>query len=138
MVDETNRERAKARVLRKVGVVALALALMGVPAAPRVAQAAELAPATASVPVGPPGPAIPQVVCTDTVAPGVAPIAATAGLSGAHAALYARPGFPTLCPGSTTTVTIALHNTGPLCRVGDPALGPRGAQPRQHKATAPA
>jgi len=116
-------------VFRKVGVVALALALMGVPAAPR-AQAAELAPATAPVP------SLPQAVCTDTVAAGMPAIPATTGLSGAHAALYARSGFPTLCPGSTTTVTIAFENTGSLGWYGNAALGTWGPDPGQDKASA--
>src|SRR5258707_13913230 len=130
MVDETNRERAKARVFRKVGVVALALALIGVPAAPRVAQAAEIPPPSAPVPI------VPPALCTDTVGPGVAPIAATEGLSGAHAALYARSGIPTLCPGSTTTVTIAFENTGSLGWYGNAALGTWGPDPGQDKASA--
>jgi len=130
MVDETNRERAKARVFRKVGIVALALALIGVPAAPRVAQAAEITPPSAPVPI------VPPALCTDTVGPGVAPIAATAGLSGAHAALYARSGIPTLCPGSTTTVTIAFENTGSLGWYGNAALGTWGPDPGQDKASA--
>ena len=115
----------------KVCVTALALALIGVPATPRAAQAAELAPTSAPTPIMPAGPAQPQATCTDTVAGGVAPIAATAGQSGAHAALYARSGFPTLCPGSTTTVTIAFQNTGSLGWYGNAALGTWGPDPGQ-------
>ena len=111
-------------MVRKIAVVALALALGCLPATPRVAQAAEGAPLA------------PQAACTDTVAPGVPPIAATTGISGAHAALYARSGFPTLCPGSTTTVTIAFLNTGSLGWYGNAALGTWGPEPGQDKASA--
>ena len=123
-------------MFRKVCVTALALALIGVPASPRAAQAAELAPTTAPTPVVPAGPAQPQTTCTDTVAPGVAPVAATTGLTGAHAALYARSGFPTLCPGSRTTVTIAFQNTGSLGWYGNAALGTWGPEPGQDRASA--
>ena len=123
-------------MFRKVGVVALAVALVGVPAAPRVAQADEIAPTTAPVAVTPPGPVAPQVACTDTVAPGMPAVAATTGLPGAHAALYARSGFPTLCPGSTVTATIAFLNTGSLGWYGNAALGTWGPEPGQDRASA--
>src|SRR5438270_14079888 len=84
----------------------------------------------------PAGPAQPQVTCTDRVGPGMPPVASTVGLSGAHAALYARSGFPTLCPGSTTTVTIAFLNTGSLGWYGNAALGTWGPEPGQDRASA--
>src|SRR5205085_1566378 len=68
--------------------------------------------------------------------PGMPPVASTVGLSGAHAALYARSGFPTLCPGSTTTVTIAFLNTGSLGWYGNAALGTWGPEPGQDRASA--
>ena len=117
----------------KICVAALAFALIGVPATPRAAQAAELAPTNAPTPIVPSGPTQPQAACTDTVGPGMPAIAATTGLSGAHAALYARSGFPTLCPGSTTTVTIAFQNTGSLGWYGNAALGTWGPDPGQDR-----
>src|SRR5438270_8861127 len=83
----------------------------------------------------PAGPAQPQVTCTASVGPGMPPVASTVGLSGAHAALYARSGFPTLCPGSTTTVTIAFLNTGSLGWYGNAALGTWGPEPGQDRAS---
>jgi peptidoglycan/xylan/chitin deacetylase (PgdA/CDA1 family) len=53
-----------------------------------------------------------------------------------HAALYARSGFPTLCPGSSTTVTIAFLNTGSLGWYGNAALGTWGPEPGQDRASA--
>jgi len=120
-------------VFGKVWVAALALALIGLPASPHVAQAAEVGPAFAPKPFAPPGPS--PVTCTDAAAPGVSPIAATTGLFGAHAALYARSGLPTLCPGSSTTVTVAFLNTGSLGWYGNAALGTWGPEPGQDRAS---
>lgn len=122
-------------MFQKLCVTLVALALVAIPATPRVSQAAELAPAAPIVPVVPAGPAQPQVSCTDTFGPGMAPVASTTGLPGAHAALYARSGFPTLCPGSTTSVTIAFLNTGSLGWYGNAALGTWGPEPGQDRAS---
>jgi peptidoglycan/xylan/chitin deacetylase (PgdA/CDA1 family) len=123
-------------VFRTVWVTAIAVALLWVPVSPRAAQAADLEPGTVATPIMPPAPALPQVLCTDATAPGVAPVAATWGIEGAHAALYARSGFPTLCPGSTTTVTIAFENTGSLGWYGNAALGTWGPDPGPDRASA--
>lgn len=96
-------------------------------------RATELDPGTPSTPIVPPVASLPQTTCTDSVAPGVAPVPATTGLAGAHAALYARSGFPTLCPGSSTTVTIAFLNTGSLGWYGNAALGTWGPEPGQDR-----
>src|SRR5256885_16531124 len=88
------------------------------------------------MPVLPAAPVLPQLTCTDTAGPGVAPVAAVGGIGGAHAALYARSGIPTLCPGSTTTVTIAFQNTGSLGWDGNAALGTWGPGPGQDRASA--
>ena len=115
--------------------MAILLAIIGGQVPARVATAAELAD-TAGAGVGPTTP--PQVVvpCTETVEPGVPPVAATTGIDGAHAALYARSGFPTLCPGGSTTVTIAFLNTGSLGWYGNAALGTWGPEPGQDRASA--
>ena len=123
-------------MFQKLCVTVIALALLAVPASPRVSQAAELAPAGPIRPVIPAGPAQPQVSCTDTIGPGVAPVASATGLPGAHAALYARSGFPTLCPGSSATVTLAFLNTGSLGWYGNAALGTWGPEPGQDRPSA--
>ena len=98
-------------------------------------RAADLEPGSSAAPIRPPAPTLPQTTCTDTVAAGVAPVTAATGLRGAHAALYARSGFPTLCPGSTTTVTVAFLNTGSLGWYGNAALGTWGPEPGQDRAS---
>jgi peptidoglycan/xylan/chitin deacetylase (PgdA/CDA1 family) len=123
-------------VFRRVFIAAISVALLGVPGTAPASRAADLEPGTVATPVRPPSPTLPQVTCTDTVAPGVPPVAATTGIAGAHAALYARSGFPTLCPGSTTTVTIAFLNTGSLGWYGNAALGTWGPDPGQDRASA--
>jgi len=120
-----------------VAAMTLAMvAMVGGLGSPRAAQAADLEPSPVVTAGIPPAPAIPQVACTDTAAPGVPPVAATTGLPGAHAALYARSGFPTLCPGSSATVTIAFLNTGSLGWYGNAALGTWGPEPGQDRASA--
>jgi peptidoglycan/xylan/chitin deacetylase (PgdA/CDA1 family) len=122
-------------LFRKLCIAVIALAIVGAPASLRATQASELEPGTQSTPIMPPAPGLPQVTCTDTVAPGVAPISAPTGIAGAHAALYARSGFPTLCPGSSTTVTIAFENTGSVGWYGNAALGTWGPEPGQDRAS---
>ena len=122
-------------MFRRICIAAIAVALLYVPVS--AARATELEPGLiAGAPVVPPVPSLPQVTCTDSVAPGVPPVGATTGLPGAHAALYARSGFPTLCPGSSTTVTIAFLNTGSLGWYGNAALGTWGPEPGQDRASA--
>jgi peptidoglycan/xylan/chitin deacetylase (PgdA/CDA1 family) len=123
-------------VFRKVCITVIALALLWVPGSPRAARAADLQPGRIAGPVMPPSPTLPTITCTDTVALGVAPVQATTGLAGAHAALYARSGFPTLCPGSSATVTLAFLNTGSLGWYGNAALGTWGPEPGQDRASA--
>jgi peptidoglycan/xylan/chitin deacetylase (PgdA/CDA1 family) len=123
-------------VIHRLGVIVIAFVLVWVGVSPHAGQAADLGSGTTPNTALPPVPAAPQVTCTDTVAPGVAPVAATNGLAGAHASLYARSGFPTLCPGSTTTITIAFQNTGSLGWYGNAALGTWGPEPGQDRASA--
>jgi peptidoglycan/xylan/chitin deacetylase (PgdA/CDA1 family) len=79
--------------------------------------------------------------CTDQVGPGIAPPATLAlGLPGYHAAWYGQSGYPTLCPGSTATATVAFMNTGSLGwyagRPGQTALlGTWGPEPGQDQAS---
>lgn len=114
-------------------IAVIAIAILGVPLSS--ARASDLEPGTRATPIMPPLPSLPQVTCTDSIGAGVAPIASGNGLAGAHAALYARSGFPTLCPGSSTTVTIAFQNTGSLGWYGNAALGTWGPDPGQDRAT---
>jgi len=123
-------------VFRKVCIAAIAVALIWAPGSLLATRAAELEPGTIASPALPPAPGFPQLTCTDSVAAGIAPVAAVTGLTGAHAALYARSGFPTLCPGSATTVTIAFLNTGSLGWYGNAALGTWGPEPGQDRASA--
>jgi len=122
-------------MFRKLFIAAIAAALLCGPVSAPVARAADLTPGSQAIPILPPAPSLPQVTCTDSAAPGVAPVAAVGGIAGAHAALYARSGFPTLCPGSTTTVTIAFENTGSLGWYGNAALGTWGPVPGQDRAS---
>ena len=120
-------------MLRKLCIAALLLALLGTLLPARAAQAAEVVGAGRDA-VGPttPGP----IPCTETVDPGLPAVASATGIPGAHAALYARSGFPTLCPGGSTTVTIAFLNTGSLGWYGNAALGTWGPEPGQDRASA--
>ena len=128
----------KTTALRRFYLTVLTLALLAIPASPRAALAAEPAVGPAAdAPVAPViQPSLTAAVCTDGVAPGVAPVAATNGLVGAHASLYARTGYPILCPGSTATVTIAFQNIGSLGWYGNAALGTWGPEPGQDRASA--
>ena len=122
-------------MFRKICITAVAVALLCGPVSAPAVRAADLEPGSPAKPILPPAAALPQLICTDAVAPGLAPVAATLGLAGAHAALYARSGFPTLCPGSTATVTIAIQNTGSLGWYGNAALGTWGPVPGQDHAS---
>ncbi|HTH69646.1 MAG TPA: hypothetical protein VL493_00065, partial [Candidatus Saccharimonadales bacterium] len=122
-------------MFRGACITAIAVALLCGTVSVPGARAADLEPGSPASPILPPAPALPQVTCTDSVAPGVAPVAAVGGIAGAHAALYARSGFPTLCPGSTTTVTVAFQNTGSLGWYGNAALGTWGPVPGQDRAS---
>lgn len=113
--------------------MAILLAVIG-GQVPARAQAAELAD-TVGTGVGPTTPPQAAVPCTETVEPGVPPVTATTGIDGAHAALYARSGFPTLCAGGSTSVTIAFLNTGSLGWYGNAALGTWGPEPGQDRAS---
>ncbi|CAN5212701.1 hypothetical protein BH18CHL2_BH18CHL2_11420 [soil metagenome] len=79
--------------------------------------------------------------CTDMIGPPIAPPPAAAlatGLPGYHAQFYGQSGYPTLCPGRTSTATIAFLNSGSLgwYRGSAPAfLGTWGPEPGQDRAS---
>jgi Big-like domain-containing protein len=51
--------------------------------------------------------------CTSTVGPGIPPPASVpSGIPGFHAAWYGQSGYMTLCPGDTSTATVAIYNSG--------------------------
>jgi Big-like domain-containing protein len=51
--------------------------------------------------------------CTSSVGPGIPPPASVpSGLPGFHAAWYGQSGYMTLCPGDTSTATLAIYNSG--------------------------
>ena len=122
-------------MIRRLCAAAILLALIGGAVSARDARSADLVE-TSGAPVGEATPPVATIPCTETVEPGVPPVAATTGIAGAHAALYARTGFPTLCPGGTATVTIAFLNTGSLGWYGNAALGTWGPEPGQDRASA--
>jgi len=51
--------------------------------------------------------------CTSSVGPGIPPPASIpSGLPGFHTAWYGQSGYMTLCPGATSTATVAIYNSG--------------------------
>ena len=117
-------------MFRSARVFALVLTLLVLAVAAPAARAADPLDGAPST-VGPttPGP----VPCTESAGPGMPAVASPTGIPGAHAALYARSGFPTLCMGGSTTVTIAFLNTGSLGWYGNAALGTWGPEPGQDR-----
>src|SRR5258708_14217848 len=64
--------------------------------------------------------------CTSSVGPGIpAPSGLPAGIPGFHATWYGQSGYMTLCPGDTSTATVASYNTGSNAWV----LSPTGPAP---------
>lgn len=84
-------------------------------------------------------PAARAATCTNTVGPSIAPPPASSlvtGLPGYRSQFYGQSGYPTLCPGATSTATIAVHNSGTLgwYRSSAPAmLGTWGPEPGQDR-----
>ena len=57
--------------------------------------------------------------CTSSVGPGIPPPGTVpSGLPGFHAAWYGQSGYMTLCPGDSSTATVAIHNSGSRGWVG--------------------
>jgi hypothetical protein len=51
--------------------------------------------------------------CASSVGPGLPPPASVpSGLPGFHASWYGQSGYMTLCPGTTSTATVAIYNSG--------------------------
>jgi hypothetical protein len=79
--------------------------------------------------------------CASSVGPGIPhPAILAAGVPGFHAQWYGQSGYPTLCPGDSSTATVAFYNSGSLGwvrgRMGEVAyLGTWGPEPGQDRAT---
>jgi uncharacterized lipoprotein YddW (UPF0748 family) len=107
---------------------------------PPPAPTATPAPSPTPSPSPSPSP-VTQVGCTGDVGPGIAPPASVpAGVRGFHASWYGQSGYPTLCPGETSTAVVAFKNSGSFGwvsgRMGEVAyLGTWGPEPGQDKAT---
>jgi hypothetical protein len=51
--------------------------------------------------------------CNSSVGPGIPPPSSVpSGIGGFHASWYGQSGYPTLCPGQTSTATVAYYNSG--------------------------
>ncbi len=98
-----------------------------------------LLPASTAMAVVPVGVSPTAATCTSTVGPSIAPPPASSlvtGLPGHRAQFYGQSGYPTLCPGATSTATIAFHNSGSLgwYKSSAPAfLGTWGPEPGQDR-----
>ncbi len=104
------------------------------------------APLATATPMPSPSPSpspspTPPVGCTGSVGPGIAPPAnVPSGVGGFHASWYGQSGYPTLCPGETSTATVAYRNIGSFGwvsgRMGEVAyLGTWSPEPGQDKPT---
>jgi uncharacterized lipoprotein YddW (UPF0748 family) len=89
----------------------------------------------------PPSPTPPVGGCARSVGPGIPPPASVPlGLHGFHASWYGQSGYPTLCPGTTSTAVVAYRNSGSFGwvagRMGQTAyLGTWSPDPGQDRAT---
>ena len=96
-------------------------------------------PAPTPTPTPTPSPTPPPSGCTGSVGPGIAPPAnAPSGVRGFHASWYGQSGYPTLCPGETSTAVVAYTNSGSFGwvsgRMGEVAyLGTWSPEPGQDK-----
>jgi uncharacterized lipoprotein YddW (UPF0748 family) len=94
-----------------------------------------------ATPTPSPTPTPPVGGCTGSVGPGIAPPASVpTGIRGFHASWYGQSGYPTLCPGETSTAVVAYKNSGSfgwvLGRMGEVAyLGTWSPEPGQDRAT---
>ena len=77
--------------------------------------------------------------CTSTVGPSIAAPPASAlvtGLPGYRTQFYGQSGYPTLCPGESSSATIAFHNSGTLgwyLGSAPASLGTWGPEPGQDR-----
>jgi len=72
------------------------------------------APSPTATPAPTPSPSPPPPGgCAGSVGPGIAPPAnVPSGVGGFHASWYGQSGYPTLCPGETSTAVVAYRNSG--------------------------
>jgi hypothetical protein len=83
----------------------------------------------------------PLMACANSTGPGIPPPTGFAtGIPGFHAHWYGQSGYPTLCPGATSTATVAYYNTGSAGwvsgRLGQVAyLGTWDTEPGQDRAS---
>jgi uncharacterized lipoprotein YddW (UPF0748 family) len=88
-----------------------------------------------------PSPTPPVGGCTGSVGPGIAPPSTVpSGVRGFHASWFGQSGYPTLCPGETSTAVVAYANSGSFGwvsgRMGEVAyLGTWSPEPGQDKAS---
>jgi uncharacterized lipoprotein YddW (UPF0748 family) len=88
-----------------------------------------------------PSPTPPPTGCTSSVGPGIPPPPSVPnGVRGFHASWYGQSGYPTLCPGQTSTAVVAYANSGSFGwvsgRMGEVAyLGTWSPEPGQDKPT---
>jgi uncharacterized lipoprotein YddW (UPF0748 family) len=106
-------------------------------------------PAPTPTPTGPPAPTPtpspsptpPVGGCTGSVGPGIPPPPSVpSGVGGFHASWYGQSGYPTLCPGQTSTAVVAYANSGSFGwvsgRMGEVAyLGTWSPEPGHDKPT---
>lgn len=101
-----------------------------------------LAAIVVAVTVWPSGGQAGAATCVSSVGPGIPPPAVVpAGIPGFHAHWYGQSGYPTLCPGESSTATVAYYNSGTRGwfqgRMGEAAyLGTWGPEPGQDRASA--
>jgi hypothetical protein len=95
------------------------------------------APTPTPVPVPTPVPG----ACQPSTGPGIpAPAAVASGVGGFHASWFGQSGYPTLCPGQTSTAVVAFYNSGTrgwlAGKMGEVAyLGTWNPEPGQDRAS---
>jgi len=95
----------------------------------------------APTPIPLPSPTPPVGGCVESVGPGIAPPPSVpSGVRGFHASWYGQSGYPSLCPGETSTAVVAYTNSGSFGwvsgRMGEVAyLGTWSPEPGHDKAT---
>ena len=99
-----------------------------------------IASTVTGTPLAPATPAA-AATCARSDGPGIPPPSGfPTGLPGFHAQWYGQSGYPTLCPGQTSTATVAYRNNGSqgwvAGRMGEVAyLGTWGPEPGQDRAS---
>jgi len=136
----TDSPRVTGGELGESTVAAGQVSMLGAPApVPSPAPSPTPAPSASPSPLpsAPPTPA----TCQSSEGPGIAPPAKVAsGVGGFHASWFGQSGYPTLCPGQTSTAVVAFYNSGTrgwvANKMGDVAyLGTWEPEPGQDKAS---